>query len=211
MFLPRSEPPVVREEQLRELRLALNTPHLSMPDLPSGPAQAAILVYEEAGGPLALCVLVRSLRDGSLLCWSWEDETEPGALLAAVEAALSFGEAMGFLFDDDAFSTAMAPEDRRRTLGHLWEMSGWPPSDAAPEAESPAAAARASAPADAVTQAPLPLVDRLPLTKFRRRPEPQPAAPQEGAALGRVRLVKRVTAEAVGERLPRWLRLFGSY
>lgn len=217
MFLPRSEPPVVREAQLRELRLAMNTPHLRVPDLPAGPAQAAILVYEQADGVHALCVLVRSLSDGSLLCWSWEEATDSGALLAAVEAALSFGEAMGFLFDDDALGAAIAPEERRRALGHLWEMSGWPPPDVAPEPAAQRPVARSDSPAVELLEAQARLADRLPLTKFRRRPEPAPApaavpaAAQEGAALGRVRLVKRIAGEAVGDRLPRWLRLFGSY
>jgi hypothetical protein len=123
MFFSRSHPLVVREEQLRSLRLALNTPELTADELPAGPARAAIAVHEEPDGSVALSVLVSSLGNGALVCWSWDGATESGTLETAIDAALSFAEGMGFLFDDDALSSA-SPEARRRALDHWLACAG---------------------------------------------------------------------------------------
>lgn len=225
MFFARSHPPAAGDERLRSLWLAVNTPELAADELPAGPARAAIGVHEEADGAFALCVLVRSLGDGALGCWSWDGVIEPDALQRAVDAALSFAEGMGFLFDDDALASADL-EQRRRALDLWWELSGWNAS-AAEVRESPAAAANTAVPQ---TLAPVPFIpvrerseglplagapEALPLTKFRRRlgapPSEPPAERSEPSALGRLRLVKRARAEAKGDRPPFWLRLLGSF
>lgn len=216
MFFSRRRPLAVREEQLRSLRLALNTPDLAAEDLPAGPARAAIAVREEADGGMALSVLVRSLGDGSLVCWSWDGVLAPDTLARAVDAALSFGEGMGFLFDDDALSEG-SEEIRQRALDHWWELSGWSTADA-PAANASALEAPCLAPPEEALAWPLPTAkERLPLTKFRRRlggaaAEPLALAPRpEGSALGRLRLVKRARTEEAAERSSLWLRLLGSF
>ena len=216
MFFSRSRPLVVREEQLRSLRLALNTPELTADELPAGPARAAIVAHEEPDGSVALSVLVSSLGNGALVCWSWDGATESGTLETAIDAALSFAEGMGFLFDDDALSST-SPEARRRALDHWWELTGWPVPDAASAKPSIEAGAgrrvQAAALAPATRDAPEP----LPLTKFRRRLAPLPPEPPvpelkpEASMLGRLRLIKRARTGEAGERPPLWLRLLGSF
>ncbi len=207
MFLPRSRPLDVREAALRGLRLSLNSPELSAGELPAGPARAGIAVHDGDDGGLALTIAVRSLGTGAMVSWSWTAALDETSLPRAVEAALSFAEGMGFLFDDDALAGGEDGEARHRALDAWWELAGWPapPSEAAAEECEPA-----SEGATAVASA---LGERIPLTKFRRRLGPplpeKPAAPERGPALGRLRLVKRARD---GEgRSPRWLRLLGSF
>lgn len=230
MFFARSHPPAVREERLQSLWLAVNTPELAADELPAGPARGAIAVYEpdepDECGALALCVLVRSLGDGALACWSWDGPLEAAALRRAIEAALCFAEGMGFLFDDDALASADAGS-RRQALDLWWELSGWSEhvAEVRPDAEDteavaslvtplPAVAATAeTAPAPSAPRTRLPV--RLPLTKFRRRlgaPQPEPPAERSaGSALGRLRLVKRARSGGTPDRPPLWLRLLGSF
>lgn len=216
MFFSRSHPLDVREEQLRSLRLALNTPELTADELPAGPARAAIAAHQKPDGSVALSVLVRSLGNGALVCWSWDGATEPGTLETAIDAALSFAEGMGFLFDDDALSSA-SPEARRRALDHWWELTGWPVPDAASAEASIEAGAGRRVQAVALAPATRAAREPLPLTKFRRRLAPlppQPAVPEpkpDGSMLGRLRLVKRARTGEAGERPPLWLRLLGSF
>ncbi len=210
MFLPRETPPVVTEGGLRSLRLALNTPVLAAGELPAGPAMAAIALHEGVGDGLALVVMVRSLADGQGLCWGWRGSLEPVALEAALDAALSFGESMGFLFDDDAFASDDS-ELRRRALDGWWAVAGWPAAvgGTAP-AEGPDSEHRVAEVGEGRGQ-------RLPLTKFRRRLADIPAqesvgnAPPQAARLGRLRLVRRWQAPEGAERPPLWLRLLGSF
>ena len=224
MFFTRSRPPRAAEDRLRSLWLAVNTPDLAADELPSGPARAAIAVCEEATGAFALSVLVRSLGDGSLACWSWDGAIDAGGLRRAADAALSFAESMGFLFDDDALSSPDAAA-RRRALDFWWEVTGWSPTAreaprsaeafaraAGPESAAPAAAHRAP---ESVASAAAPPPERLPLTKFRRRlgaaPAEPPASRPEVSTLGRVRLVKRARPDGTADRRPFWLRLLGSF
>ena len=224
MFFTRSQPPGAAEDRLRSLWLAVNTPDLAADELPSGPARAAIAVCEEATGAFALSVLVRSLADGSLACWSWDGAIDAGGLRRAADAALSFAESMGFLFDDDALASS-DDAARRRALDFWWEVTAWsasvreaPPSAAAlaraaePEAPAAADAHRALEPVEAAAAPP---PERLPLTKFRRRLGAAPAEPPAGrpevSRLGRVRLVKRARPDGAADRRPFWLRLLGSF
>jgi hypothetical protein len=216
MFSPRSRPPAVREEQLRSLRLTLNSPELAAGELPAGPARAAIALHDEREGILALSVVVQSVGSGARVCWSWDETLSPATVQTATDAALSFAESMGFLFDDDAIGVASV-EVRRRALDHWWELVGWPVADA--EAEI-ALAQPARVENDGLAPAPEAqgmARERLPLTKFRRRlgpPLAEPAAPEarrQGSALGRLRLVKRAHPGEAAERPPLWLRLLGSF
>lgn len=213
MFFPRVRPPAVREEGLRSLWLALNTPELSAGDLPAGPARAAIALHEDAATGVGLSVVVRSLADGQGACWRWSGDLDGDALREALDAALSFAEDMGFLFDDDALAEER-PEARRRAVDGWWEVAGWPGAGEAasrPAAPQPEAAApHAGEAAPEAPRAP------LPLTKFRRRLAPEPATeaaspPARPSALGRLRLVRRVRSPEGAERPPLWLRLLGSF
>jgi len=217
MFFPRSRPQIAREEQLRSLRLTLNSPDLAAGELSAGPARAAITLHEEADGSVVLCVVVQSLGSGARACWSWDEGIESANVVSATDAALTFAESMGFLFDDDALASA-SPEARRVALDHWWELVGLPAPEAPATPSEPEAGTEAVGTLEMTEQmellkSPVPR-EGLPLTKFRRRLGPQPAAPEpkpRASALGRMRLIKRARRGEAGERPSLWLRLLGSF
>jgi len=86
----------------RALSLALNTPVIAIDELPVGPARAGIAVFEAPEGAFHLEIAVRSLRTDQVIFYVPDEELdgERGADIAA-NAALSFAEGMGFLFDED--------------------------------------------------------------------------------------------------------------
>jgi hypothetical protein len=123
MFFPRTSPLSLDESGLHSLRVALNTPILSILELPPGPATAGIAIHAEKGGRRALTIAVRALRGGEVVFFTLdEDISQDGAVLGAIDGALSFAEAMGFLFDDEE-ETATAPQ-RKQTLARWRELVG---------------------------------------------------------------------------------------
>jgi len=119
-FLRRTSPVHVRPEGVFGLRRSLNTPVVSIPDFPTGPAEGAILVHRELRGRLALTLGVRSSRGGETALWDYEGRLEGGGTVdVAVDAALSFSEGMGFLFDDDELRGGS--EQERQRARYLWE------------------------------------------------------------------------------------------
>jgi len=102
MFAARQRPLPVREDDLLALRLSLNTPVLATAELASGPARAAIYAHREAGA-CRLGVVVSPVSRGTPVVYELEgdlpDDTEEWSV--ALDTALSFGESMGFLFDDE--------------------------------------------------------------------------------------------------------------
>lgn len=234
MYFPRRSVPLgLSADRLLGLRLSLNTPVVSMEELPVGPARAAVVVHEEPDGRPNITVGVHSLRNGTVVLFSFAgDLREYSSVEAGVDAALSFGEGMGFLFDEDEFGSAPGEEARPRALGLWTELMGG--GDGVSSESHPSAAA-SSAPtavelgdsfedeelspeedellledladpdADAVAaSAPVPKgrdagKRGVPLSKFRHRtsqgqPAPGEAKPQrraKGAALARLKLVKR--------------------
>jgi hypothetical protein len=87
---------------------------------------------------------VRSLRDGSVALFSLEgDLREQSSLAVGIDAALSFGEGMGFLFDEDELEAVAGEEARPRALGLWLELMN--PESGPPEVvpETPTAAAPA--------------------------------------------------------------------
>ena len=101
MFLRRPAPVKLTAENALRLRTSLNSPVVASSELPSGPARAGILVHREADETLAVSVGVRSLKTADRAVWTCEaDLGQMSELHAAVEAAISFAEGMGFLFDD---------------------------------------------------------------------------------------------------------------
>jgi hypothetical protein len=150
MYFPlRTVPLDLSVDRLNGLRLSLNSPVVSIEELPVGPARAAIAIHEEPDGRPNLTLGVRSLREGAVALFSIEgDLREQSSLAVGIDAALSFGESMGFLFDEDELEAVPAEEARPRALG-LWHELMNPASDA-PEAapETPAAAALPSSTAE---------------------------------------------------------------
>ena len=107
-------------DRLYGLRLSLNTPVVSIEDLPEGPARAAVAIHNEIDGRPNVTVGVRFLQSQAAVIFSLEgDLNEHSSLAVGIDAALSFGENMGFLFDEDEFGSGPAEEVRPRALG-LW-------------------------------------------------------------------------------------------
>lgn len=139
------------EDRLLALRLSLNTPVLSTAELATGPARAAIVVYAEAG-TRRFAVIARSLRGGVAVVYELEAEpaTDESAWGVALDAALSFGESMGFLFDDEMV-VDRRPETLRRALARMHALIAPPEVGDLDEisAHSGVASATASEPAAA--------------------------------------------------------------
>jgi len=122
MFFPRSRPLALEESDLHGLRLSLNTPVLSIQELPPGPATAGIAIHMEENGQRALTIAVRAVRGGEVVLFTLdEDLSDDGAVLGAIDGALSFAEAMGFLFDEDELETT-SPAQRRGALARWHEL-----------------------------------------------------------------------------------------
>lgn len=100
-FLPRRRPLELSAQRVRALRPSLNTPVIAMPELPAGPACAAILVHVEPGQGLQINVGVRSLGSGAVALYGFDGPISAALVGIALDAALSFAESMGFLFDED--------------------------------------------------------------------------------------------------------------
>ena len=119
VFFQRTAPLQVAPAQVRGLRLSLNTPVLATEDLPIGPARAAILIHSEGARGETLTVGVRSLRASRIALYSVDADIRGHASFdVALDAALSFAESMGFLFDEERSATAR-PGPRRAAHG-LW-------------------------------------------------------------------------------------------
>jgi hypothetical protein len=127
MFAARQRPLLVVEERLLALRLSLNAPVLATAEIPAGPARAALVVCAE-GSLRCFAVVVRSLRNGASAVYQLEgdDLREHSGWSVALDAALSFGESMGFLFDDEML-VDRRPETLRRAIAKLHEILA--PSD----------------------------------------------------------------------------------
>jgi hypothetical protein len=90
--------------ELRSVRRSLNTPVLSIVQLPVGPASAAMAAHVDSGDGLPLYTLaVRCERSREVVFFTVreEDLARSESSLAA-EAALSLAEGMGFLFEEDS-------------------------------------------------------------------------------------------------------------
>jgi hypothetical protein len=206
MFFPRTLPLSLDESRLHSLRVALNTPILSILELPPGPATGAIVIHTEKGRERALTIAVRALRGGEVVFFTLdEDLSQDGALQGAIDGALSFAEAMGFLFDEE--EETATPAQRKQALARWRELVGETKRGSAgassqaeelvleetveleegvlPEAPPPrrSASPRAvsSPPASKAAAAPAKAQSRdVSLTKFRKRGAPSSAPRPEG-------------------------------
>jgi hypothetical protein len=112
LTLTRGVPAPGRPRELRSLRVSLNTPVVAIEALPVGPAAAAVAVHAAPGGP-QLTLALRSVRSGQVVLYTPDEEWQPGAEVA-LDAALSFAEGLGFLFDEDAVMPGHDPRDAAR-------------------------------------------------------------------------------------------------
>lgn len=129
MFSPRERPLLLVAERLFSLRLSLNTPVVATDELPAGPARAALAIHSEAGRT-RFTVAVRSLPKGVSVLYELEGEdvSQPDGFAVALDASLSFGESMGFLFDDEII-TDREPTTLRRAVARLREIVSFPRLD----------------------------------------------------------------------------------
>jgi len=106
-------------ERLRVLHLSLNTPVVAVEEFPVSPARAGIALFEDPEGAMRLTIAVRSLRTGQTISYAPDAELEGERdVVVAVDAALSFAEGMGFLFDEDEI--AARSDDGRGEPIALW-------------------------------------------------------------------------------------------
>ena len=95
MIQPARFPRALRAGGLHALHVSLNSPVVAHESLPRGPASAAVAL--DADGAL---VCLRSVRTGRRVFFCTAEELAPSPRLA-LDAALSFAEGLGFLFDED--------------------------------------------------------------------------------------------------------------
>jgi hypothetical protein len=117
-FLRRTRPLELTAGRMRALRLSLNTPVVATQDLPVGPARAAIAIHAEPRGGLGITVGVRSLGAGSVVLYGFEGAITPGTVNDVMDAALSFAEGMGFLFDDELVGNDTASQEKALVRWH---------------------------------------------------------------------------------------------
>jgi len=132
-FLPRTRPLVLTAKSVRALRPSLNTPVVATSDLPVGPACAAILVHVEAGHGLQISVGVRALGCGSVALYGFDGPISASVVTVALDAALSFAESMGFLFDDDMVGDDAASREKAVLRWQELIGDGTPTNRAAPQ------------------------------------------------------------------------------
>ncbi len=117
-FARRSEAPALEPSWFRGLRFSLNTPVVRTDGLPVAPARAALVLFEAPEGPPGVLVGVRSLKSGQVV--HFEPEGTIDALEEGLDAAMAFGEGMGFLFDDDELEEGEA----ERAFGMWHDLMG---------------------------------------------------------------------------------------
>jgi hypothetical protein len=124
VFFPRTTPLSVAPAQVQGLRLSLNTPVVATEELPIGPARAAILVHADPELGPTVTIGIRSLRADRTALYGLEGDPAEGAgLEVAIDAALSFAESMGFLFDEDEIADGSA-QAKTRCVGLWRELLG---------------------------------------------------------------------------------------
>lgn len=97
MIFPADRPLEGACGSVRALYVALNSPVVRRDPLPVGPASAAVVLHAREPG---VSVMIRSVRTGHVLFFTSEAESPPSPEMA-LDAALSFAEALGFVFDED--------------------------------------------------------------------------------------------------------------
>ncbi len=126
MFFPRLEALTLNEAQFRGLRVSMNKPVVVTEEISGGPARAAIAAYVTDAGPhkLGVAIVVRSLQSQQVVYYECVDEIASDSELGMTfDAAMSFGETMGFVFGDDVL--AERGLESRKVALQLWrEVTG---------------------------------------------------------------------------------------
>jgi hypothetical protein len=118
MFFAAQRAPSSAAAELRQLRQSLNTPVVSIAQLPVGPASAAIAVHETSGeGGACFTVAVRCQETQNVAFFAASADADWDEPCLAGDAALSLAEGMGFLFDD---WIAMEDPAAREVANRLW-------------------------------------------------------------------------------------------
>jgi hypothetical protein len=127
MILPAEAPLEAPGRALRALYRALNSPVVTLERFPVGPAAAAAALHEGGEG---VTLAVRSVRTGQIAFFTTDAELASDPRLA-LDATLSFGESMGFVFDED--EVAAVGEAGPLAAAALWcELLGESLPEAAP-------------------------------------------------------------------------------
>ncbi|MCP3987129.1 MAG: hypothetical protein GY723_22310, partial [bacterium] len=121
-FVRRDGPLQLSPEVLRSLQLSLNTPVVRVEAMPVAPARAVLVLYTSSTGGMEVVLSVRSLKTGQVLHFAPGDALPDVA--SCIDAAMAFGEGMGFLFDDDELAVGNA----ERAFGIWAELMGEPVS-----------------------------------------------------------------------------------
>jgi len=102
--------------ELRALHVSLNSPVVTLERLPVGPASAVVAFH--AGANPGVTLAVRSIRTGHVTFFTAGGAEAVDYPDVVLDAALSFAESMGFLFDEDVVE---ALGDRGpREAARLW-------------------------------------------------------------------------------------------
>lgn len=120
MFFQRTTALPCADGDLVSLRMSLNAPVVATDVAAPSPARAAIAVQRDALPRLCVSVAVRPLdgTGGALVFRPDTSSEDSETLTTLLEAALSFGESMGFLFDDDELEGA--DRDKRKRATARW-------------------------------------------------------------------------------------------
>jgi hypothetical protein len=162
--------------ELEALYVSLNSPVVTLDSLPVGPASAAVALHMDPCPGVTLAV--RCVRTGRVAFFTSGPCEAGESAKVLLDAALSFAESMGFLFDED--EVAARGEGGRREAARLWlDLLGEEAEHPAKAHEAPAGdALEEGAESDEILLDELAceargLVDSLPspavmLSKFRR-------------------------------------------
>ena len=108
--------------ELVALHRSMNAPVVAIEDLPVGPARAAVALSKGGGDALDVnvTVAVRSVRTGQVAFFTAGGELrELRSANIAMDAALSFAESMGFLFDDE--EVGIGGVEGSRVAAETWQ------------------------------------------------------------------------------------------
>lgn len=177
MILPVRAPLEPYDRPLRGLYVSLNSPVVTLDSLPPGPASAAVALH---GAGATLCI--RCVRTGQIQLFATTEELASERRVA-LDAALSFAESMGFLFDDDEVRGRgdAGPEEAALLWADLCGEAAPPPAPG----NDPEILLEERV--EARPEVPPALV----LSKFRRSGAFEPAADRAGPPDVRLRLVSR--------------------
>jgi hypothetical protein len=201
-FLRRLRPIEVVGERVRALRVSLNAPVLATPDLPVGPARAVIVTHLEARGRIDVTVGVRALRSGEVVFWSFDGElSSSDDISVASDAALTFAESLGFLFDEGA----LGPGSDAAKMWTAWiggETSSAPArGDATTPPSEPTELLLEEVLNDAAVDASEELVSE-PEVELEPEPMPPALAPEPTAPAAAAQVAPAPAAPAVSSELP---------